>query len=248
MSKTTLPAQDWHHLWALEPGIRRIFRDPPVLETARLRMRRLRMKDDRDLHAWTSDPEVARFVLWEAHRSLADTRAYLRYIKSLYRRGLPGSWGIELKETGRVIGTIGIMAWSPDNRSIEIGYSLGRPWWGRGFAAEALGSLMDLMFREGGINRIEAQCDVRNPASARVMEKCGMRREGILRERVFNKGEAVDVLLYAALAEDREKAGRTDAPESGTVPGPERENREGFRSPEPPEGANPGCGSRGSMV
>lgn len=207
MSKITLPVADWLDLRKPGSGIRGIFYAPPTIETARLRLRRLRMKDDRDLYAWTSDPEVARYVLWDAHRSLADTRTYIRYIRGLYRRGLPGSWGIEQKETGRVIGTIGIMAWSPDNRSIEIGYSLGRAWWGRGYAAEALQSLMDLMFREGKVNRIEAQCDVRNPASARVMEKCGMRREGILRERVFNKGEAVNVVLYAALAEDRKKTG-----------------------------------------
>lgn len=187
-----------------ENGIQEIFRSVPLLETPRLRLRRLRMRDAKDLFAWTSDREVARYVLWEAHQSLRDTRAYLRYMHGLYRRAMPSSWGIELKETGQVIGTIGIMAWFPDCRSVEVGYSLGRAWWHRGYAPEALGRLMNLLFREGGINRIEAQCDVRNPASARVMEKCGMRLEGILRQRVFNKGEAVDVMLYAALAEDHE--------------------------------------------
>lgn len=174
-----------------------------TLETDRLRLRRLRMRDAGDLYEWTSDPEVARYVLWEAHRSPGETRAYIRYIRSLYRRGLPSSWGIELREEKRIIGTIGVMAWSPENRSAEVGYSLGRPWWHRGYAPEALGAVMDWLFDRMYINRIEAQCDVRNPDSARVMEKCGMQREGLLRQRVINKWEAVDVLLYAALRETR---------------------------------------------
>ncbi len=190
-----------------EPAAARLFANPPECETARLRLRKMRMRDAKDLHEWMTDPEVARYVLWDAHRSPAETRSYLRYIRSLYRRGLPASWGMELKESGRVIGTIGVMSWFPDHRSAEVGYSLGRAWWHQGYAAEALGALMDLLFDVGELNRIEAQCDVRNPDSARVMEKCGMKREGILRERVWNKGEAVDVMLYAALRSDRPQKG-----------------------------------------
>lgn len=180
-----------------------VFRDMPTLETDRLRLRRLKIRDADAVYAWASDPEVARYVLWDAHKSVRETKAYLQYMKRLYKTGMPSSWGIELKETGRIIGTIGIMTWSPDNRSVEVGYSLGRSWWHRGYAAEALGRVLDLLFEEMKINRVEAMCDTRNGNSARVMEKCGMRREGILRQRVINKGEAVDVMLYAILAEDR---------------------------------------------
>lgn len=202
MSKMRAPALTLRGIRAREDGAADIFLDPPVLETGRLRLRRMRMRDAGDLYAWTSDPEVARYVLWDAHQSLGETREYLRYIRSLYRRGLPSSWGVELKETGRLIGTIGIMGWSREHRSAEVGYSFGRPWWHHGYASEALGCLLDLLFERTDVNRVEAQCDVRNGSSARVMEKCGMRREGILRQRLFNKGEAVDVMLYAILAEN----------------------------------------------
>ena len=104
-----------------------------------------------------------------------------------------------------MIGTIGVMAWVPDHHCAEVGYSLGRKWWRQGYASEALAELLNRLFAEPGVNRVEAMCDVRNPASARVMEKCGMRREGILRQRVYNKGEAVDVLLYAAVRSDRSR-------------------------------------------
>ena len=184
----------------LTPGGERylsLFQHPPAMETARLRLRKMRRSDAEDIYAWASDPEVARYVLWDAHGSLRDTREYLRYIRWLYRHRLPASWGIELKETGRMIGTI------------------------------ALAELLNRLFAEPGVNRVEAMCDVRNPASARVMEKCGMRREGILRQRVYNKGEAVDVLLYAAVRSDRSRPAfrETARAESGAA-----EDTEGRRS------------------
>ena len=196
-------------LFREDPALR-VFRHPPEMETPRLRLRKLRMRDAEKLFSWMSDPEVARYVLWRAHRTRGETRSYLRYIRSQYRRGFPCSWGLEIRETGELIGTMGVMAWYPDHGCMEVGYSLGQLWWHHGYAAEALECLMDLLFEEGNLNRIEAQCDVRNPNSARVMEKCGMRREGLLRQRIFNKGEPVDVMLYAALAQDRkkEKTGR----------------------------------------
>ena len=209
MGKWTAPALSFRDLTGPEDAASRVFRNLPTLETPRLTLRKLRMRDAEDVYSWSRDPDVARYVLWTAHQSIRETRDYIRYVRSLYRRGLPSSWGIELKETGRVIGTMGVMAWIPEYRVAEVGYSLGKKWWRQGYAAEALSALMDLMFDEMRINRVEGQCDVRNPASGRVMEKCGMRREGLLRQRVRNKGEAVDVLLYAALAEDR-KPKKTD--------------------------------------
>ena len=204
MGKWTAPALSFRDLTGPEDAASRVFRNLPTLETPRLTLRKLRMRDAEDVYSWSRDPDVARYVLWTAHQNVRETRDYIRYVRSLYRRGLPSSWGIELKETGRVIGTMGVMAWIPEYRVAEVGYSLGKKWWRQGYAAEALSALMDLMFDEMRINRVEGQCDVRNPASGRVMEKCGMRREGLLRQRVRNKGEAVDVLLYAAIAADRE--------------------------------------------
>lgn len=188
--------------FATESGARAFFRRPPLLETSRLLLRPLRMRDAEDLFLWTSDREVARYVLWSAHSSVRETRNYIRYIRMLYRNALPSSWGIVLKETGRVIGTIGFMAYSPENLSCEIGYSLSREYWNRGIMTEAVSRLLHAVFEDLGLNRAEAQHDVRNPASGRVLEKCGMKKEGVLRSRVVNKGEAVDVALWAVLKSD----------------------------------------------
>ncbi len=176
----------------------------PVLETPSLILRPLRRSDAPDIFAYATDPEVARYVLWDPHTSLRDTRSYIRYIRSLYHSGSPSSWGIELRETGRVIGTIGFMWASGENRSAEVGYSLSRKYWNHGYATEALSAVLDSAFRTLNFHRIEAQRDVRNPASGRVMEKCGLRREGLLRSRLKNKGEFIDVVIYAILRQDWE--------------------------------------------
>jgi ribosomal-protein-alanine N-acetyltransferase len=97
------------------------------------------------------------------------------------------------------------MWYSESNSSAEIGYSFSRSEWNRGFATEALHAVIDSAFSVLPLNRIEAQHDIRNPASGRVMEKCGMKKEGLLRQRIRNKGELVDVVLYAVLRSDLER-------------------------------------------
>ena len=200
MGKRIAPVLTLEDLRTGENAAERVFARPPEMDTPRLRLRKIHMRDAADLYSWSQDPGVAKYVLWDAHRSIRETRSYIRYMKSLYRQGAPCSWAVVERESGKVIGTIGVMNWSPAFRSVEVGYSFGRAWWGQGYATEALLRVMKLLFEQGGINRIEGMCDIRNPASARVMEKCGMKKEGILRQRVYNKGEYVDVLLCAALA------------------------------------------------
>ena len=176
----------------------------PTLETQDLVLRKPVMKDAKDIFRYASDPEVARYVLWEPHRSLAETRSFVRFLRSRIRAGYPSSWVVIQKQTGAVIGTIGFIWYSEINRSAEIGYSYSREYWNHGYATQALSAVIDASFSSLPLNRLEAQHDVRNPASGRVMEKCGLRQEGILRNRIVNKGEYVDAALYAILRADRE--------------------------------------------
>ena len=179
-----------------------IFSRLPTLTTERLILRPLRMSDDRDLYAYASDPEVSRHVLWEPHASLWDSRRFLRAAIRQYRQGLPGSFAITLKDSGRMIGTIGFMWVNVDHKSAEVGYSLSRDYWNRGIMTEALRRVVDFGFEDLRLNRIEAQHETDNPASGRVMEHAGMRYEGTLRRRLYNKGKFVDVALYAVLRDD----------------------------------------------
>ena len=179
----------------------------PDLETPRLRLRRLTMRDAADIYHYSRDTEVARHVLWEAHRSIGDSRAYLRYMLRRYRNHEPASWGIEWKQTGEIIGTVGFMWIQSDNASAELGYSLSRDYWNRGIMTEAVGAVIRHGFGSMNLNRIEAQHETTKPASGAVMRKCGMVKEGTLRQRLYNKGRYVDVELYAILRQDY-RAGR----------------------------------------
>ena len=174
----------------------------PDLMTPRLRLRRLTMRDAQDIFRYSRDPEVARHVLWDAHRSIGDSRAYLRYMLRRYRGHEPASWGIEHLDSGRIIGTIGFMWIQEDNNAAEVGYSLARDFWGKGYMTEALRAVIQYGFDGLNLNRIEAQHETTNPASGAVMRKCGMLHEGTLRGRLYNKGRYVDVQLYAILRQD----------------------------------------------
>lgn len=198
----------WHFLTlpASEPATpQEYFARLPVIDTPRLTLRKMRMSDAPDVYRYAKDPEVARHVLWEAHQSVWETRAYIRYLLWQYRSGLPGSWAIELKETGKVVGTIGYMSYNADNATVEVGYSLAREQWGKGLMTEALTAVIAETFRALDMHRIEAMHFTDNPASGRVMEKCGMRHEGHLRERICCKGTFRDVEMWGILRKDWEK-------------------------------------------
>ncbi|MBR5752022.1 MAG: GNAT family N-acetyltransferase, partial [Clostridia bacterium] len=124
------------------------------------------------------------------------------YMIRKYRMGEPSSWGIVEKASGKLVGTIGYMWYQKDNNAVEIGYSLARRCWNKGYMTEALGAVLDYTFRELSINRVEAQHETDNLASGAVMRKNGMVKEGTLRSRLYNKGRYVDVELYSILRRD----------------------------------------------
>ena len=174
---------------------------PPV-ETERLLLRRVERRDAEDYYRYASDPEVARYVLWEAHRSLRETREVIRNMRTQYRLGLPGSYAVVLRASGRMIGTIGFNAWHPEADTLELGYSIARDHWGNGYASEALSALIRQCFLVMRVHRVEAMYDVENPASGQVMIRCGMHREGILRKRALNKGVWRDLCICSILLDD----------------------------------------------
>lgn len=179
-----------------------VFFHLPTITTSRLILRPLKMSDAADMFAYAKDEEVARHVMWDAHKTVADSKAFLRGAKRQYRLGLPASFGIVLRQTGRLVGTIGFMWINTDHKSAEIGYSLAHPLWNQGIMTEALSAVLRFSFETLGLNRVEAQHEADNPASGRVMEKAGMRFEGVMRQRLYNKGRFVDVRLYAILRGD----------------------------------------------
>lgn len=201
--KPRLAALNWKKLFSPQkPPTSSLFAHLPTLETPRLLLRPLKLSDAEDMYAYASDPEVARHVLWDAHRSIRDTRAFLRWMLERYRLGMPGDFGIWHKGDQRLIGTAGFSDWKPEDGTAEIGYSLSRAYWGQDIATEALEALLAFCFGKLMLHRVEGQHTLENPASGRVMEKAGMQREGVHREKYYNKTKYVDTVSYAILQSD----------------------------------------------
>ena len=113
------------------------------------------------------------------------------------RIGLPNQWRIVPKDIERVVGLIGFIRWEPDAAVAEIGFGIVQAMWGQGYMTEACRAVIDYGFEEMGLIRIEARCQLTNPASARVLEKIGMRRQRAVRGRVHSKAPEEDFWLYA---------------------------------------------------
>lgn len=167
------------------------FKNVEPLTSERLILRRLKPGDDKDVYAYASDDRVTRYLLWNSHKTIYDTRAYLRYLERKYRRAEVYDWGIEYD--GRIVGTCGFTCFSIENNSAEIGYVLGVDYWGLGIAREALKRVIEYGFSELSLNRIEGRFLSDNVRSLSVMEKCGMSMEGISRSKIFVKGKYRDV-------------------------------------------------------
>ncbi len=181
-------------------GSKKLFADLPELESERLLLRRMRLDDAEDMFAYASDPEVTRYVLFETHRSIEDSRTFLRFAAEGYERGDFCGWGLVLKASGTFVGTCGMEAdQATEQARAEIGYVLAREHWGRGLMPEAVRCMLRFCFGRLGLNRVEARCIAENTASARVMEKAGMTYEGTLREQAYIKGAYRDMKIYSIL-------------------------------------------------
>ncbi len=113
------------------------------------------------------------------------------------RPGLPNQWRIVPKDIEQVVGLIGYIRWDREAGVAEIGFGIVQVMWGRGYMTEACRAVIDYGFDEMGVVRVEARCQITNLASARVLEKIGMQREGVVRGRVHSKAPEEDFWLYA---------------------------------------------------
>lgn len=152
---------------------------PKTLKTERLRLRKAKLSDAEAIfRQYAQDPEVTKYVSWRAHSDVEETRDYMRMCLLAWDVGKAFHWVIERLEDKQVIGMIIARV---DKEKWELGYVLARKYWGRGYMTESLKGLIAWALKQKNIFRIWAVCDVDNAASARVMEKAGMQREGILR-------------------------------------------------------------------
>lgn len=177
----------------------------PSLTTERLMLRWIEERDAPELRRIFGDPEVMRY--WSAP-PLADDAAALalvREIQDLFRQRVLFQWGIAWRDAGTLLGSVTLWRWDGAHRRAEVGFALGREFWGKGVMSEALQRLLDYAFEELGLHRIEADTDPRNHRSLAVLERHGFRREGYLRERFHVAGEIQDSVVLGLLRSEWKK-------------------------------------------
>ncbi|MCC8075557.1 MAG: GNAT family N-acetyltransferase [Clostridiales bacterium] len=174
------------------------------LQTERLLLRRFRPEDAQAMFDnWASDPEVTKFLTWPPYQSVEDVRRYLTNLAGEYRKEDRYTWAIVLRELGQPVGSISVAHQDLRVNSVEVGYCVGRAWWGQGIMTEAFSAVLDFLFDRVGVNRVTAQHDPENPASGRVMAKCGLRKEGVLRQSARCNLGVRDVACWGILRSDR---------------------------------------------
>lgn len=174
-----------------------------TIETERLFLRDLKVEDWQAVHEYASDPEVVRYMDWGPNTE-GETKEFIQRALS-DQQGKPRrvfTLAIVLKAGDTLIGSCGIRVSNPENREGWLGYCFARKFWGKGYATEVGRALVDFGFTELGLHRIFATCDPKNTASAYVLEKSGMKKEGHLREHRWSKGMWRDSLLYSILEQE----------------------------------------------
>jgi RimJ/RimL family protein N-acetyltransferase len=175
-----------------------------TINTSRLSLRWISVDDVDDFFAIYSNPEVMRY--WSTP-PLPDRNAASKLISEIhdsFERHEILKWGIALPPDNTLIGSVTLFHLDFTHHRAEIGYALGRPYWGKGYMQETLRAVLNYAFEVLNLHRIEADVDPRNAASVKTVERLGFQREGYLRERWQVNGEIQDALFYGLIRPDWE--------------------------------------------
>ena len=146
---------------------------------------------------YMQDPEVTRYATWRPHSNINQTTEFLKGCIAAWEKEQRFPYVFLLKGTDNPIGMVDFHI---NGSTVEIGYVVGRPYWGRGYVPEAVSVIVEWALNQPSIYRVYAVCDVENKASARVMEKVGMQLEGVIRRHIIHPNlstEPRDCFLYA---------------------------------------------------
>jgi len=175
-----------------------------LIETDRLILRQFTIDDSAAaFRNWTSDDRVTEFLRWQTHKSIEVTENFIEMCVDNYANQDFYQWAIVQKKNGDdPIGTISVVEKNDELSILHIGYCIGSKWWNKGITSEAFRGIIPFLFEQVKANRIESQHDPLNVNSGKVMLKCGLKFEGILRKAdISNKG-IVDAAMYSILAEE----------------------------------------------
>ncbi len=195
----------------MQNEVKRIFKRIPTILTERLMLRRIEKKDIPDIYEYSKDPKTSEFLLWHPHPAIDITKGYYKLINRKYKRGALYEWALINTRDKKMIGTCGFTKLNLIDNSAEVGYVIAPAYWGMGFATEALKRVLEFGFDFLSLERIEARYMAENSASRRVMEKCHMQFEGIMKHAVYAKGKYRDVGLCAITADEYKELLKNDS-------------------------------------
>jgi len=181
---------------------------PPTFETERLILRPVTDDDALGAFLYASNPNMTRLTLFETHQTIDDSRWFVNdYRHSRYVNKEPDPIAIVIKSDPApiMVGALGAHWVSQPNGTMEFGYSIAEPYWGRGFVAEAARAVIQFVFTEYAVERLQARVFVGNDASDRVLEKLGFTREGVLRSLVLRRGRWWDIAMWSLLRSEWEE-------------------------------------------
>lgn len=174
----------------------------PTIDTARLTLRELTPADATVLHEYWSDKAVTEYMVLDAFENIATSRQMLDLLAGLAGKGAGIRWAVVLKAGGRVIGTCGFHNVKDEHSRAEMGYEMGKEYWGRGLMAEALQAILRHGYGAMNFNRIEAFVNVGNARSVRILKRLGFKLDGTLREYEYARGRFVDQHCFSLLRSD----------------------------------------------
>ena len=167
------------------------------LQTEHLTLRRLRFEDVYDYYERIgSDGEVTKYMLFEPHQDIGESLQSIEKTLERYDEGGCYSWAIALREDDGLIGKFDLLRFDEEQESCSFAYMLGKQWWGRGYATEAMQEVFRFAFEELGIRKITGDHMAPNAASGAVMRKAGMTKTGIIPGKYEKHGQVYDAVCY----------------------------------------------------
>jgi [ribosomal protein S5]-alanine N-acetyltransferase len=174
----------------------------PTIETARLRLRPFRTRDAPAVERLAGEHAVADTTLNIPHPYRPGMAvAWIETHGPAFERRELATFAIDRRDDGDLVGAISLRIRQAMGRA-ELGYWVGRPYWNRGYGTEGARAALDFAFGALGLHRVHAMHMTRNPASGRVMQKIGMRLEGVLRNHVRKWDVFEDVAIYGILEDE----------------------------------------------
>ncbi len=171
------------------------------MQTSRLTLRLFEEGDIDAFAAYRSDPEIARYQGWDAPYTREQAAAFV-HSQLTVLPGQPGEWmqvALSLKDAPGLIGDCAFCVLKEDPRQAEIGFTMARAYHGQGYMTEAVHRLLEYLFTDLNLHRVRANCDPQNLASARVLQRAGMRHEGRFIDSLWFKGAYASEDWYAIL-------------------------------------------------